>query len=262
MPNLLHRLSTPLLCACCALPTAHAVETELRIGPEEWLLDTEFLNQYVDKGAVRIDGTAWRGRGRGRYFGFGLELETFLAIEDDDARDYEHFEPVELRLRADYVAEFEGYGQLIPYIETSYYPPDSFDNVEEPVWVGVEGWYMLPFEGLEAGGSLNVDAAGEHGFFVDAGMRELIQVAPLDFQAWQTINFGDDDFHQFTSGNDDSGFGVLSIGQLTTLALPWDGSFATLRTELYAWLEDDDRDVLEDDVEFVIGVGFEWRPGN
>jgi hypothetical protein len=257
------RMSHSAICCTAAMLVAAAlpaVEPELRIGPNEVVYDSEFLSQYVDEGAVRADATTWRNSIRGRYFDLGIEAEVYLLMEDDERRDVDAGEIVEAEIRLDYLLEIEGYAQVLPYLRYQYFPPFD-DQVDEPLWLGVEGWYLLPVEGVEMGGSLAVDAAGEHGWYGDFGFRQIFQQAPLDLTAWQLLSFGGEDYHEFTSGADERGLGALRLGALLTLPLPWNGTWATLRTELSTWLDDDDRDVVEDDVEFVIGAGFEWRPG-
>lgn len=257
------RMSHTVICCTAAMLLATAlpaVEPELRIGPAEAVIGSEFLSQYVDQGAVRTEATTWHNSARIRYFDFGLEGEFFLLLEDDERRDLEAGEVVEADLRLDYLFEIEGYAQILPLLRYEYFP-EWADDIDEPLWGGVEAWYLLPLEGLEMGGSVNADLLGEHGWYADFGLRQLFQQAPLDLTAWQLVSFGDKDYHAFTSGNRDAGIGALQLGVLLTLPLPWPDTYATLRTELSAWLDEDDRDVVEDDYEFVVGAGFEWRPG-
>ncbi|MDA3963682.1 MAG: hypothetical protein PF961_23080 [Planctomycetota bacterium] len=236
-----------------------AVEPELRMGPTEAVVDSEFLSNYVYEGALRTDATTWHNSGRIRYFDFGAQIDVYTALESDRARNLDSFDFVETRLRADYLFEIEGIAQILPNIRYQYFP-EWDDYIDEPLWLGVEGWYLLPVEGLELGGSVNYDAMDEHGWYADFGMRQLLQMAPLDLQAWQLVTGGDSDYHRFTSGGDDSGLAALRLGAVATMPLPWEDCYATMRGELSYWLQDADRDAAPNNSEFTIGIGFEWRP--
>ena len=253
-PRLTSLIATTCLCAGLA-----GVETELRLGPEELVIDSEFQSQYLYEGAVRTEATTWRNHVRGRFYDIGLQLDAYLLLEDDEQLDLDIGSVFELRARADYLLEIEGIAQIIPNVRYQYFP-EFEDEVDEPVWVGVDGWYLLPVEGLELGGGVSADLTDEHGWYVEFGMREFFQQAPLDLTAWQLVTAGSGDYHEWTSGADDAGFGAINLGALLTLPLPWQNCYATIRTEVSTWLMDEDRDAVDDDLEFAVSAGFEWRP--
>lgn len=255
-------IRSTVLAALTASTALVAVEPELRLGSDSAVVTSEILSQYVHDGALRSKATTWRNHGRVRYLGLGLQADLYATLEEDRRRELDTGDLVETRLRADYLIELPGLAQIMPTLRYQYFPAweDEFD-VDEPLWLGVEGWYLLPFEGLEVGGSIDYDLLDEHGWFAEIGARQLAQIAPLDLQSWQLIGLGDGDYHAFTAGNDDSGLGALQLGGLATLPLPWNDTYATLRAEYSYWLRGTDRDSAPDNGQFSIGIGFEWRPG-
>lgn len=237
-----------------------AVETELQLGPDMSRGNTELRDSYLHEGAVLSDDVAWTGTGEVRFSNVGIEITGVLAIGDDDRRDVDSLDLLEVEFRLDYLLEIEDFGHVIPHYQTSFFP--YRDDVDEPHWLGVDAWYLVPYEGLEAGASIDVDAGGEWGWFTELGLRQFVQYADssLDLRFWQVIGYGDSDFHRYTTGVDESGFTTLELGGLATVSLPWDNTWASVRLEAHWWLESDDRDALEDTMELVLGIGLDFRP--
>jgi hypothetical protein len=246
------------LAAAFAAPLS-AVEPDLRLGPAELVGGVELQSQFVEHGAVRVDDTTAHSYVRGRFFNVGLEVQSWLAVGDDDRRNMDHAEIPEVRLRLDYLWEMEGLFQILPHYQTSYYPAYG-SRIAEPHWIGVDGWYLLPWEGMEVGGSFDFDAADDHGWWGSVAGRELVQAAPLDFLFWQALNFGDSEFHRnYLTGVDTSGLTTFELGARVTLPLPWDYTWFTGNAAAFWWLDEDNRDALRDDAEFVISFGAEAR---
>ncbi len=252
--NLIAKLSLLLL---TALPLI-GVEQNLQLGPDYLTLRGGFLSQQIDKGGARSTEPVIYALAGGRFNNFGLTGEGWIAMADDDDRAVEAGDNTEIRLRLDYLFEKEEFFQVIPHLEMSMYPslPSS---VEEPTWFGFDVWYLLPWEGLEVGGSIDFDVNDEYGMYGSIGLREFYQNSPFDLFAWQVINFGDGDFHSAWTGHDDPGLTTLELGVELTLPLPWEKTWINLSGEYHYWIMDDDRDHLPDDSYFVFGLTVVWN---
>ena len=141
-----------LLAAVVAVSQLTASDTELRLGPNEIVWGTEILNEYVDQGALRHDDVPARGYFRGRYANIGLELDAIVGLGEDQRTDIEPFEIVELNGRIDYLITLPDVAQIFPYLETETFP--NWSRPHDAVWLGVNGWYLLPYEGIEIGGNI------------------------------------------------------------------------------------------------------------
>ena len=248
-------LLLPLFIAACAWPlsTLSAVEQQLQLGPDNFNLRGGFLSEQVDKGATRSNEPVAYGLASIRYMNIGFQGEMWLALQDDDSLNVDAGDNTEIRFRLDYLFEKEDFYQIIPHLETSYYPslPSS---VEEPMWLGVDGWYLTQWEGIEIGGSLDYDMNSEYGLYGSFASRQFYQNSPVDIMTWQALNFGDSDFHEAYSGSDSAGFTTLELGVDITLPMPWENTWLTFSLEAHTWLMSDDRDRIDDDSSFLVGV--------
>lgn len=241
---------TLLLVSFLSLP---AVEQQLQLGPDVYTIRGGIYSQHIDKGGQRSEKATLHALAGIRYMNIGLQGEGWLALQDDDDRNVDAGDNTEIRLRLDYLLEEESYFQILPFLETSFYPSLPSD-VEEPMWLGVDAWYLLPWEGVEAGGSLQFDLDDNYGVYGSFAMREFYQNSPFDLMAWQALNWGDGDFHEAWTGSDDFGLTTLELGVEVTLPMPWENTWVSLSGEGHIWLMDEDRDRLEDDSHLVFGL--------
>ena len=157
-----------------------AMDTELRLGPKEFVVGGELMNEYIDQGSLRHDDVPGRFYMRGRYANIGFELDTVFAISEDDRTGNDPLEIVETDLRLDYLVTLPERAQIIPFLENETYP--NFSRPHEALWLGVDGWYLLPYEGVEVGGSLAVDLTGDVGWRGSIGARQLFQIHRLIYK--------------------------------------------------------------------------------
>ncbi|MBA2480302.1 MAG: hypothetical protein H0V44_06550 [Planctomycetes bacterium] len=261
------------------------VDPAQQTGPNDLVLRTEFLSKHIDHGIIRNDDATARLSASGRWGfidtpgarqGLGAHLNAFFAIGEDQRQNppTSPFECTELDFKVDYLYEALDNSdiplfQIIPHYEFITYP-----NVNEQQnylkfrqsWLGIDAWYMLPWEGIEVGGgtdwNLNSDA---HMFRAAAGAREFYQDAPFDLAMWQLINFGNRAYKTYFAGdNRKSGFTTLDVGGKVTLPLPWNEFWTYVQAQAIYWVDSQDRKVLHaagiDVGEFIIGIGVEWRP--
>lgn len=248
------------LLSLAALATATAADTELRLGPAELILGTELANVQVEHSATRVDDAVLRPYVQGRFWNIGIDAEVWLALGDDQDADIDTGELTEAAFRVDYLFEFPEIFQLLPFYQNhTYVELDPDGEVEDAHWLGLDFWYLSPFEGLEFGGTLAFDAGDEYGWYSAVGARQFYQNRPLDLATWQMLSFGDHDYHGWTSGADEAGLTSFELGAEATLPMPWQDTWAGVRAEVHVWLQDDDRDALEESVEFVISLAFEYR---
>ena len=248
-----------LLVAAAEWLPLQAMDTDLRLGPNELVVGAEILNEYVDQGSLRHDDVPARVYLRGRVANLGLELDTVFGISEDDRTGNDPLEIVETDLRLDYLISLPDLAQILPYLEAETYPSQS--RPHDAVWLGVQGWYLLPYEGFEVGGQFAVDLTGDVGWRGSIGARQLFQDPPFDVQSYQLLNFGNDDYHEYTSGADDAGITTFEVGALATLPLPYESTWATFKVAAHFWIMDEDRARVEDDVELVIAFGLQYRLG-
>ena len=219
------------------LSQMHALESELQLGPQDARLSAGLLDKHLVEGALRSDDVALGGLARGRYENIGLGIRSVLAIGDDDQRDVDHGDLLEVDLWADYLITIPDYAQIIPRYRTSFFPYD--DDADEPHWLGVDGWYLLPYEGLEVGASIEADLVGDWGWLGEIGARQLVQDVDtsLDLRFWQLIGIASADFHEQTTGAASGGFTTLELGAQASAPLPWEATWVHLRLETHWWLE-------------------------
>jgi hypothetical protein len=264
-------LSLGLACiAALSASKAAAMETELQQGPDEVVAGGELLNIHYSHLVNRHDDVTGHGFVNLRKWDVGLHLDAYMAVDGKDNENPEvgTFETTEITGRVDYLMEIPDYVQVLPFVEVTAFP-----NVtgKAPFYLlGIESWYMLPWEGIEIGGSAaynlqdETDPPGqEHHWIGAVGAREFFQDAPLDLAFWQVVNLGSRSYHEITSGTDKQGFTTLNLGAKATLPLPWEDMWTFLRLEGNWWINGDDRDSVEaagrDASEVVIGIGVEYR---
>lgn len=272
-----------LVCACAlmALGQAAAVDHELRLGPNEFTAEINILNKQIDQGATRLDAITAHAEVSARFYGFGVTLDGWMAIDDDEFRDIGVGEITELRARVDYLIEIPDVIQILPHYETSYYPAtgnsatgdglqrqrildvlDPFRTErwgDEPHWLGVDAWLMLPWEGFEVGGSFDFDVAKNAGWRGAVGARQFVQIGNLDLAFHEVLNFGNTRYHDFLIGSNARGLTTIEAGMVATLPLPWEYLYVTANLGGHWWLQSKDRNVLADSVEIVGGLGIEFR---
>lgn len=240
-----------------AVSTAPALDAELRLPVQENVLQAALFSRLVEHGGVRSDDATLMILGRTRWFGLGVEASGHFAIGDDKARGLDAGETIRASARLDYVYELPDLLQLIPSVEYVSYPAWSADDA---IWVTVDGWFLLPVEGVEVGASLALDAADNYGWYAAVGARQMVQIAPLDLLVWETIEVGDRDFHEFSSGARTQGLASMQLGARATFPLPWEEMWATASAQGDFWLTRRDRRAVEDSATFTVGIGVEWRP--
>lgn len=249
-------ITAGLLCLTATL-TLGAVEAQLQTPIDAYNLRFGFVSEQVDKGAIRSEEPTLYGLAGIRWNNIGFQGEMWLAMQDDDSRNVDAGDNTEMRLRLDYLYEKPDFFQVIPHLEQSYYP-SAPSSVDEPLWFGADFWYLMPWEGIELGGSFDLDLDNNYGWHASFGAREFYQNGKLniDIMAWQALNFGDQDFHEAYSGADKAGLTTLELGVDVTLPLAWQNSFLTFTLEAQTWLMSDDRDALEEDSTFTVGITF------
>jgi len=236
-----------------------ALESRLQLGPEDFSARVLLLSQYVDRGAPRHDDLATSVELTGRTYNFGGHLNTVLALDTNTAGNFEPLDVVELRGRVDYLYEESDYVQILPYFQIDGRPEQ--DNYDEPYWLGLELWYLSPYEGLEFGASAESDLNSDHGTGGVLGSRQIYQRAPLDLLTWQYLHIGDRRYHRYLQGNPDiNGLTTLEVGAETVLPLPLRTSWLMAGVELHYWLKGQDQDARADDkMEAMFYIGVEWR---
>jgi hypothetical protein len=269
------------LALCAVAASALAVEPSLRLGPDEIVVGVDMVNQHVDQGAVRSERLTLHGEAAFRIANIGLTFDAWMALADDPSRELEVGEFTEMRLRLDYLIEIGDSLQLLPHYETSIYPAagdsstgdglqrDQILDVlnpfrpedwgDEPHWLGIDAWYMLPWEGMEVGGSFDYDLGQNTGWRGSAGARQFIQIANLDLAFYEVLNFGNKPYHDFLIGSQGSGLTTLELGARVSLPLPWEGWLVFATGEFHWWVDSDDRRAIDDPVQLVGGFGVEWR---
>ena len=243
--------------ACLLLSTgAIAIEPRLKLGQQEFGGGVAFISQYVDNGAVRINDISAEVEARARIANIGFAAHAWLAIGDDEGRGIEAAEMAEFNLTLDYIWEMEDTFQLIPFFNLEGFP--AFSGADEAGWIGVDFWYLLPFEGLEIGARAETDVFSDYGTHLSLSARQMVQYSPMDFLIWQTLHYGDEDYHRFTSGAASSGLTTFELGAEITTPLPWEASWLQASLVGYWWLDSEDQDAVGvDTAEFVISMGID-----
>jgi hypothetical protein len=279
--------SPAIATACLVSLTAVAqaatepLEYDLQKGPDDVVLTGELLNKDYDQGVIRNDNVTAHAGLTVRYFDIGLHLDDYMAIGGDPnlPRPVKSGETTQFNAGLDYLVEMTGVFQVLPHYLWETYPnlpKQPYKNQEE--WLGADGWYELPYQGLEAGFSFDYNpfyngqddkfvAGGGlagHAFRSAIGARELFQHTPVDLIFWQTLNYGNGEYKNFLIGDDHTGFTTFDIGVKYTAPFYINEWWTVFRLEAHYWLEDRDRNILQraglESTEIIIGFGFEWRP--
>lgn len=275
-------LSPVLATACLAamsIGTAAAVETDLQLGPDDLRIGVELVNLHYDQGAIRNENVTAIGHFDYRIWDIGLHADWYMAVNSDQERDITAGETTQINLGIDYLFEMQDVFQVIPHFEFITYP----DWVEQPYkndqfWLGVDGWYLLPWPGIEVGASVDYNpfyngeedeymargGSGGHALRGAIAARQFIQNAPLDLAFFQVLNFGNGEYKRFLIGDEDEGVTTFDLGVRYVTPFFLDQLWMTARLEAHFWLESDDRkflkDLEENTTEILIGIGFEWKP--
>ena len=237
-----------------------AADTQLRLGPDEFIVGVELVSSQLEHSATRVDEAVIHPVVRGRFFDIGIEVDGWLAAGDDESYSGAEFaELTQAGLRLDYLIETSGLFQVLPFFEHQNYVGIPHPTDDEVFWLGADFWYLTPLEGLEVGANSAVDLGGDHGWYLSLGSRQFLQIDPLDLRSWQTVTFGTTDYHESTSGADVSGINAIEIGAEGLLPLPWEDLWASLRAEVHVWVQGADRRAVADDAEFVFALGVEYR---
>jgi hypothetical protein len=274
---------SPVLATVClatmSIGAAYAVDTDLQLGPNDFSLGAELVNKHYDQGVIRNDNATVVGHLDARFWDIGLHGDWYLAANGDKARDVKAGETTQINLGVDYLFEMQDVFQIIPHYEFITYP----NLVNQPWkddqhWLGVDGWYMLPWPGIEVGASFdynpfydaNDDAykgggwLNNHALRSAVAARQFYQNAPLDIAFYEVLNFGNGEYKQFLNGSDETGFTTFDLGVRYVAPFFLDQLWMTARLEAHFWLENDDRQALSaagrNSTEIVMGIGFEWKP--
>ena len=255
-----------------AIGTAQAVETELQVGPDEFRVGGELLNKHYSHGGVIHPDVTSHGSLDFRWYDVGIHLDGYIVLDGAPGpRDtvINDFEMTEVTGRLDYLIEIENYVQILPFVEATVYPYNQ--GATKFNWIGTDVWYMLPWEGIEVGGSAQYNVADntepeirhDNHWLGSIGSRQFYQDAPIDLAFWQVVNMASRSYHEITSGADKQGLTTLDLGGKLTMPLPWHETWAFLKAEGHFYINSEDREALEasggDKNELVIGIGFEYR---
>lgn len=207
---------SPVLATVClatmSIGAASAVETELQLGPDDLRIGAELVNKHYDQGVIRNDNVTAIGHLDWRMWDVGIHADWYMAVNGDKAANISAGETTQVTLGVDYLFEMEDVFQVIPHYEFTTYP----DWVEQPYksdqhWLGVDGWYLLPWPGLEVGGGLDYNpfyngetdeykargGSGGHALRGAIAARQFYQNAPLDIAFYQVLNFGNGEYKRF-----------------------------------------------------------------
>lgn len=277
---------SPVLATVClatmTLGTASAVDTELQLGPDDFRLGAELVNKHYDQGVIRNDNVTAVGHLDLRWWDIGVHTDWYLAAAGDkDATPYEIHagETTQITARVDYLFEMEGVFQILPHYEFITYP--NWANQpwkDDQHWLGVDGWYLLPWPGLEVGASFDYNPfydssedkyqgggwLSNHALRSAIAARQFYQNAPLDIAFYEVLNFGNGPYKQSINGSDETGFTTFDVGVRYLAPFFLDKVWMTAFLEAHFWLEADDRQALRDanrnSSEVIMGIGFEWKP--
>lgn len=275
-------LSSVLATVCLAtmsIGTAAALETELQLGPDDLRIGAELVNLHYDQGVVRNENVTAIGHLDWRIWDIGVHADWYMAANSDSANDITTGETTQINLGIDYLFEMQDVFQIIPNVEFITYP----DWVEQPykndqIWVGVDGWYLLPWPGFEVGAGFDYNpfyngedqeyrvrgGSGGHALRAAIAARQFIQNAPLDIAFYEVLNFGNGEYKRFLIGDEDEGLTTLDLGVRYVAPFFLDQLWMTARLEAHFWLENDDREFLKNQgkntAEVLLGIGFEWKP--
>ncbi len=280
-------LSPVLATACLASLTAVAyaetepLNPELQKGPDDFIFTGELLNKDYDQGRIDNNNVTAHGGITGRFFDVGVHLDGYLAVGGDNnlTPSVKSGETTRIDLGADYLIEMKDQFQIIPHYQFETYP--NLPNIpykDDQHWFGIDGWYLLPWPGLEVGTGFDYNpfynsdsnayrgngGLSGHDFRWSVGGRQFLQHSPLDLTFWELINLGNASYKEFVVGDSKTGFTTLDLGVKYTAPFYLNEIWTVVRLEAHFWLEHKDRDILraqgKDTTEIVIGLGFEYRP--
>lgn len=262
--------------ACIATltaPAAWGLEKELQVGPDELRGNLELMNQHWSPGASAVINPSSTGHASGdyRFYDVGVHVDGYMALDGNPGSgplNITDFETTEITGRLDYLFEVENIVQVLPFIELTAYP--FFDGKSKYNWIGIEGWYMTPLEGLELGGSMQYNLAdntisgvNEHYVLTDLGARYFHQEAPLDVSAWSVLEIANRAYNRQLSGANYQGATTFNLGGQATLPLPWESTWTYLKVDSYWYVDSVERKELakagRDKTELVFALGFEYR---
>jgi hypothetical protein len=284
-----HSPRTLCVLAAVACGSLCALEPELRLGPDELVLGLTGESKHISGGKEFLDSAAVAFSAAGRYNNFGLTLKTATAIEEDKKYLVDSGETVDVTYRLDYLVEESkneeiGMGfQVLPHFESTLRPDRGLGRVDEPKWLGVDGWLMLPFEGVELGGSLNADVGKNFGWYGTIGSRQMRQYKRngLDILCYEMINFGTPDYQTYIAGRPNhtppanrvktwdslsvyeqsGGLTSFDLGIIARMGnLPVSGLYITMGAEAIFSLGSV-RSSVEDKNQVILSVGVEYRFG-
>lgn len=258
-----------------------AVEPRLRLGPHEATAEVGIVSKHVDNGVTRIDEPSGYASLSARVFNIGLSADAFVALADDGGPDIQGGEVGHIRARVDYLIEIPGVLQIMPHYETSTFPATgkSFTGqgnqrrvaiesinpfnrrtrVANPHYVGVDAWYLLPWEGMEVGGGISYDIAEKVGWKAAVGARQFIQIGTLDLAFYELVNFSDSDHRDWTIGVQRSGISTAEAGVTATLPLPFEYLYVSFHLSGHYWLDSTSRRAMDRSGFLVGGASFSFR---
>lgn len=274
---------SPVLATVClatmSIGAASAVETDLQLGPDDLRIGAELVNKHYDQGVIRNDNVTAIGHLDWRFWDVGVHADWYMAVNGDKDADITAGETTQVNLGVDYLFEMEDVFQIIPHYEFITYP--NWVDVpykDDQHWLGVDGWYLLPWPGLEVGGGVDYNpfyngeteeykargGSGGHALRGAIAARQFYQNAPLDIAFYQVLNFGNGEYKKFLIGDEDEGLTTFDLGIRYVAPFFLDQLWMTARLEAHFWLESDDRAALDaanrNTTEVLIGIGFEWKP--
>lgn len=266
-----------LLLLSAAFSHLSALETRLRLGPNEISAEAALMNRYVREGVTRIDSTTLHAAGSVRFMNVGVNLDTYTALDRDRSTRIKSGEVDEVRVRLDYNWELAGLLQVLPYYETSLYPANgnhrTFNGRQadlglsrkrwerEAHWLGVDAWYLLPWQGLEVGGGLAYDLTDNASWKGAIGARQFVQLGTLDIAAYEKLNFGYGNYRDHLIGLDRTGLTTAEIGVELTMPLPLEVVYLSAFAAGHIWVDSKSRDIMDRRTVLVGGVAVSIRTG-
>jgi hypothetical protein len=278
---------SPVLATVClatlSLGSAAAMETDLQLGPDYLRIGADLANKHYDQGVIRNENVTAIGRLDARKWDIGVHAEWFLAANSDDSQpqDVSAGETTQINLGVDYLFEMQDVFQIIPHYNFTAYPNwTDAPYKDDQHWIGVDAWYLLPWQGFEVGFNVDYNAfyngrvdayhgyggLDDHAFRTAIAARQIFNDAPLDITFYEVLNMGNGAYKNFLIGSDgdDSGFTTLDLGLRYVAPFHLDEFWVVSRLEAHFWLENDDREALRaagrNTTEVIFTVGFEWKP--
>lgn len=256
--------------ATAAIAPALALDTELRLGPDEARLNATLENQHWSNGRIIHDASVGRLAADFRFYDVGVHIDGVLALDGSSSQAITDFETTEITFKVDYLFEVIDICQIIPWVEISSYPFDT--GSPRYIWGGVDFWYLTPLQGLEAGASLQYNiadaapnykrASPEHHVVGTFGTRYLYQAVPLDTMAFALFDLTSRSYSNFNAGVSNQGLYTFRLGGQMTLPLPWEETWLVGSAQNIWYIDSDVRDSLamqgRDRSELLFTIGVEW----